>query len=195
MGAPKRNRRTYKKPKEIWDLDRIKADRSLIEEYGLKNMKELWKVQSEIRRIRRNARIMLSGESGHGDMKQKMLNRLAVIGLANENATLDDLLDLKERVLLERRLQTIVFRKGLARTVKQARQLTVHGFISMDGKRVNKPGYIVDVKSEAGIGYYKPIDITVKPPKEAKQESEGTTDAPAQAEAKPEAQAAATNGV
>ena len=61
--------------------------------------------------------------------------------------------------MLERRLQTIVFRKGLAKTVKQARQLTVHGFIAVDGRKINRPGYIVDVKEEAGISYYKPIDI------------------------------------
>lgn len=195
MGAPKRNRRTYEKPKEIWNIERIKSDRGLIEEYGLKNMKELWKAQSEIRRIRRNARILLSGESGYGDMKQKMLNRLAIIGVAKEGATLDDLLDMKERSLLERRLQTVVFRKGLARTVKQARQLTVHGFISVDGKRVNKPGYIVDVKAEPGIGYYKPIDITVKPPKDAaaaqEQQEEAAKEAPA-VEAKAETETAAT---
>ena len=48
MGAPKRNRRKYEKPKEMWDLERIKTSNALIEDYGLKNMKELWKAQTEM---------------------------------------------------------------------------------------------------------------------------------------------------
>jgi small subunit ribosomal protein S4 len=143
----------------MWDLERIKASGTLIEHYGLKNMKELWQAQTEIGRIRRNARLLLSGGAGSENIKGPMFAMLERIGLAKQGATLDDLLDLKENSLLERRLQTVVFRKGLAKTVKQARQLTVHGFIAVNGKKVNKPSYIVDVKDEAGIAYYKPIDV------------------------------------
>ncbi len=159
MGAPKRNRRKYDKPKEMWDLERIKSSNALIDHYGLKNMKELWKAQTEIGRIRRNARLLLAGGLGSENIRDRMFKRLERIGIAKQGATLDDLLDLKENSLLERRLQTVVFRKGLAKTVKQARQLTVHGFISINGKKVSKPGYIVDVKDEASISYYKPIDV------------------------------------
>lgn len=159
MGAPKRNRRTYDKPKTMWDLERIKSSNALLDSYGLKNMKELWMAQTEIRRIRRNARLLLSGGAESENIKGTMFAMLERIGLAKAGATLDDLLDLKENSLLERRLQTIVFRKGLAKTVKQARQLTVHGFIAINGKKVNKPSYIVDVKDEGSIAYYKPIDV------------------------------------
>jgi small subunit ribosomal protein S4 len=143
----------------MWDLERIKSSNALLDSYGLKNMKELWMAQTEIRRIRRNARLLLSGGSESENMKGTMFAMLERIGLAKAGATLDDLLDLKENSLLERRLQTIVFRKGLAKTVKQARQLTVHGFIAINGKKVNKPSYIVDVKDEGSIAYYKPIDV------------------------------------
>lgn len=162
MGAPKRNRRKFDKPKEMWDLQRIKSSNALIEHYGLKNMKELWKAQTETGRIRRNARLLLAGGLGSENIRDRMFKRLERIGLAKQGATLDDLLDLKENALLERRLQTVVFRKGMAKTVKQARQLTVHGFIAINGKKVSKPGYIVDIKDEAGISYYKPIDVMVQ---------------------------------
>lgn len=160
MGSAKRNRRKYEKPKEIWNLERIKGDGSMVEQYGLKNMRELWKAQTEISRIRRNARLLLSGEAGYENIRERMLNRLQRIGLARPGATVDDLLDLKENSLLERRLQTIVFRKGLAKTIKQARQLTVHGFISVNGKKVSRPGFLVEVDMEKAIAYYRPIDLS-----------------------------------
>jgi small subunit ribosomal protein S4 len=44
-------------------------------------------------------------------------------------------------VLLERRLDAVVLRAGLARTIYQARQLVVHGHIAVDGHKVDKPSY------------------------------------------------------
>jgi small subunit ribosomal protein S4 len=159
LGAPKRNRSKFEKPKERWNLERIKTDNAFKDEYGLKNMKELWMVQTEVSRIRRNVRELLSGSAGSENMRDRMLNRLKKLGLATNDTTLDSLLDLKENDLLNRRLQTVVFKKGMARTVRQARQLTVHGFIAIDGRKVNRPGYLVDLDAEKKITYYKPIDI------------------------------------
>jgi small subunit ribosomal protein S4 len=160
LGAPKRNRSKFEKPKERWNLERIKADRTLIDEFGLKNHKELWKVQTEVSRIRRNVRELLSIGSGSDDIKEKMIGRLTKLGVASQTTTLDNLLDLKENDLLNRRLQTVVFKKGLARTIKQARQFTVHGFIAIDGRKVNRPGYLVDAEIEKRITYYRPIDTS-----------------------------------
>lgn len=163
MGAPRRNRRKYDKPKNMWNIQRITSDRALINEYGLKNMKELWKVQTEISRIRGNVRGLLSGSAGgsaHSD--RDLISRLAKLGIAQNDATLDSLLDIKEIAFLERRLQSLVFRKGLARSIKQARQIISHGFISIEGVRVNRPGYLVKAEEEKHIGYYKPIDIAPK---------------------------------
>lgn len=54
---------------------------------------------------------------------------------------------------LERRLDTIVLRSGLAQTIMQARQLVVHGHLTLNGKKHNIPSY-----------YVKPGDqIAVKP--------------------------------
>jgi small subunit ribosomal protein S4 len=44
---------------------------------------------------------------------------------------------------LERRLDNVVFRLGLARTIPAARQLVRHGHVTVDGKRVSVPGYQV----------------------------------------------------
>ena len=169
MGAPKRNRSKFEKPKERWSLERIKADNSLVTEFGLKNMSELWKVQTEVSRIRRNARELLSG-SGSDDVRERIIGRLQRLGIVSVGATLDNLLDLKENDILNRRLQTVVYRRGMARSMKQARQLTVHGFISINGKKVNRPGYMVDVESEKALGYYKSIDIA--PPKPVSEDAQ-----------------------
>ncbi len=45
--------------------------------------------------------------------------------------------------LLERRLDNVVFRMGLARTRPQARQYVTHGHVLVDGRRVNIPSYLV----------------------------------------------------
>jgi len=191
LGSAKRNRKKFEKPKERWNLARIKGDNTLVEEYGLKNMKELWKVQTEISRIRGNVRKLLSGGSHFEDVKERLIGRLVKLGIATNTTTLDDLLDLKERSLLDRRLQSVVFKKGMARTVKQARQLTVHGFIAIDGRKVNRPSYLVDASLESRITYHKPIDIMAQkaatPPAEAKGEeapaAEAAQEAPTTAQA------------
>lgn len=169
MGSAKRNRKKFEKPKERWNLPRIKADNTLVEEYGLRNMKELWKVQTEISRIRGNVRKLLAGGAHYEDVRQRLINRLIKLGIATNSTTLDDLLDLKERSLLDRRLQSVVFKKGMARSMKQARQLTTHGFIAIDGKKVNRPGYLVTASLEGRISYRKPIDIA---PKKTEKQSE-----------------------
>ena len=66
----------------MWDLERIKSSNALIDHYGLKNMKELWKAQTEIGRIRRNARLLLSGGQGSENIKGTMFAMLERIGLA-----------------------------------------------------------------------------------------------------------------
>ena len=45
--------------------------------------------------------------------------------------------------LLERRLDALVMRAGLARTMAQARQLVGHGHITVDGHKVDRPSYRV----------------------------------------------------
>ncbi|MCL4388537.1 MAG: 30S ribosomal protein S4 [Candidatus Marsarchaeota archaeon] len=177
MGAPRRNRKKYEKPKDIWNLQRINSDNSLKDEFGLKNMKELWKVQSEISNLRANIRTLLSGVYTNPIVEQNIINRLVKYGISSESPTLDSLLDLKENAILERRLQSVVFRHGLARTMKQARQLITHGFIAINGKKVNRPGMLVSKEDEPGIGYYKPIKIELNKPEHAEESAASDSEA------------------
>ncbi len=47
--------------------------------------------------------------------------------------------------LLERRLDTVVYRMGFARTIMQARQFVNHGHLMVNGKKVNIPSFLVSL--------------------------------------------------
>lgn len=176
MGAPRKNRRQYDAPKEMMDRQRLSEDNAMLEQYGLKNMKELWKAQTEVSRIRGNARRYLAGGANSEEESKKLISRLSKLGIVKPETTIDDILDLKENVFLDRRLESIVMRRGLARSMKQARQLITHGFISVNGKKVDRPGFIVSPQSEPSVSYYKKIDVA--PP--AKQPEVPVADAAAE---------------
>jgi small subunit ribosomal protein S4 len=86
--------------------------------------------------------------------RDELVSTLQRYGMIGANAAMDDILSLKVENILERRLQTIVYRKGLARSPKQARQLITHGHIAIEGQRVSIPSYMVSIAEEAGIAYY-----------------------------------------
>jgi small subunit ribosomal protein S4 len=85
--------------------------------------------------------------------EKQLLDRLKRLGILPETAVLDDVLDLSIEDLLERRLQTIVFNKGLAKSVHQARQLIAHGHIAIEEQRIPSPSYLVLKNEEAKIAY------------------------------------------
>ena len=154
MGDPKKRRKRYTTPKRPYDVDRLREELRLIGLYGLRNKRELWKHRTELRRIRRMAREMLAlPPEERAEQERQLMARLRRLGLIGEKATLEDVLGLKVEDILERRLQTIVYRKGLARSPYQARQLIVHGHIAIGGQRVRVPSYLVEVDEEPLITY------------------------------------------
>ena len=158
MGDPKFSRRSYDTPSHPWQGERIKAEVVLVNQYGLKNKTEVWKAQSVLRNFRKQSR-ELQARLRSGDAQAKieadaLLNKCSKIGvLPVEGATLNDILTLSEENILSRRLQTLVFEKGMASTVGQARQMIVHGHIFMNGHRVTIPGYIITRYEESSIMY------------------------------------------
>jgi small subunit ribosomal protein S4 len=161
MGAPKRLRKTYERPAMMWSKERIDEEHNLKSEYGLRNMKELWAAKSELRRVRSNVRKVLSMQVPES-VGRDTISRLANYNIVKPDATLDSILVINIHSMLDRRLQTIIFKKGMSRTQNQARQLITHGFISINGKRVTSPGYLVTADDESNIAYYKPINIIQK---------------------------------
>ncbi len=172
MGDPRRLRKKYEKPFKRWDKQRIIEERKLMDAYGLKNKKELWKLQTILRKYRHMARKLVGmPEEERKEREEILLNKLIKMGLLKPGATLDDVLGLKVEDILDRRLQTQVYKKGFARTIKQARQFIVHGHIKVGDKRIRSPGYLVNIDEEDLIGWYKePIQVFVET--EQKQEEQ-----------------------
>ena len=158
MGDPKFSRRSYDTPSHPWQGERIKAEVVLVNQFGLKNKTEVWKAQSILRNFRKQARelqaLLRTGDAQAKRESDALLRKCGRMGvLPMEGSTLNDVLVLSEEDILGRRLQTIVFEKGMASTVKQARQMIVHGHVFMNGHRVTVPGYIVLRDEESSIEY------------------------------------------
>jgi len=136
----------------IWTTDQLNAELYIMGSYGLRNKRELWKAETEVARIRNQARALLALSAElRAEKEKRLLNFLNRLGLAREGATLDDILNLKVEDLLERRLQTIVMRKIGTRSPYQARQIVSHGHVSIGNRKVNIPGYVVKAEEENQI--------------------------------------------
>lgn len=154
MGDPKKQRRKYDTPRFPWRKDILDNELKLLGTYGLRNKHELWRHETQLSRYRGIARSLIGRPAEERmKMENELLTRLKKIAVLEETAVLDDVLDLSLEDILERRLQTLVFRKNLSKTVHQARQLVTHGHITLDGKRVTVPGYVVSREEEKALAY------------------------------------------
>lgn len=170
MGDPKFSRRKYEKPSHPWEGERIKAENELLMKYGLKNKRELWRAQSFVRTLRAQsrdlqARVRTGDKQAEVETKE-LLQRCARLALLPaEGATLNDVLSLNTEAVLQRRFQTVIYRKGLAFTPQQARQFIVHGHASISGRKVTIPGYYVKRGEEEQINYHvkSPISNELHP--------------------------------
>ncbi|OYT41605.1 30S ribosomal protein S4 [Candidatus Pacearchaeota archaeon ex4484_26] len=150
MGDPRKLKKKYKKPKVKHEKDRIFEEKKILQKYGLKNKKEIWKAESKVSRIRNQAKRLLTASE---EEQKKFLERLSEQGLIQAK-TVDDVLELKTENILDRRLQTIVANKYRI-TAKHARQAIVHGHVKVGGKKVNIPSYFVNLASEKKVFYKK----------------------------------------
>jgi len=153
MGDPKKSRKTYRRPRQIWTTDQLNSELFLIGSYGLRSKTELWKSQTKVANIRNQARELLALTVELRQVQEtKLLNYLHKRGLVKESASLDDVLNLKLEDILERRLQTIVMKKGAtAKSPQQSRQLVVHGHVSIGDRVINIPSYLVKKDEEPQI--------------------------------------------
>ncbi|HTT15860.1 MAG TPA: 30S ribosomal protein S4 [Thermoplasmata archaeon] len=158
MGDPKFLRRRYDTPKHPWEGPRMEEERKLLERYGLKNKRELWKAQSVLRGFRRQARELQArlraGEPQARRETDQLIGRLSRLGILGVGTpTLDDVLALSTEDILRRRLEWVVFSKGLAPTPKSARQWIVHGHVTVGDHRVRRPGTLLPSAEEARLDY------------------------------------------
>lgn len=153
----KRQKRKFERPSRPWEKTRIDEERKLMQTYGLQRKKEIWRAESILRNYRRLARD--AAGSGDKDKEKILIEKLFSMGLISKEANLDDVLALTIQNLLDRRLQTLVFKKGIAKTPKQARQYIVHGHVAFDGRRMKWPSTLIKLGGEEKISFYEKSKI------------------------------------
>lgn len=175
-------RNKFKRPKVIWDAELIAEDKAIISEYGLRRKKEIWAAKALVRSFRQRARDLNAVKDK--TQEKVLLEKINKLGFLKAN-TLDDVLSLSIKNVLDRRLQTIVHKKGFAKTPRQARQFIVHGHVIIDGRKTSFPSYIVPLHEEDKVGVNIDVKkIGVEQVKEVKSETEPAAEQSAGTEAK-----------
>lgn len=147
-------KRKYSGPGHPWKIARIEEESALQKEYGLKNKREIWKLRSLLKNFANQAKKLIAATGTQAEREQAQLfARLKKLGLVGEGAKLDDVLGLTIKDLLERRLQTLVFRRGLAKTAHQARQFITHCHILVGGNKMTAPSYLVPVIEQESLAF------------------------------------------
>lgn len=187
MGDPKYPRRAWRKPKRPLNYDLKMEELKTLGTFGLRTKRELWKAHTKLSQVRHQARSLLALQQDVREEKEPILMKsLTRIGLVSSDATLDDVLNLKVNDLLDRRLQTQVFKKFGFKTPYQARQAVVHGHIMISDRVIDLPSYIVKTDEEEHIRFTaesklpeileKDKESKVKPTQEDENPIEDTTE-------------------
>jgi small subunit ribosomal protein S4 len=154
MGDPRRLKKKFRKPKHPFQKARIMEELEYIGKYGLRNKREFWKSRTRLadwRNIARQSR-KLSKERAI-EVQKELIRKLDRLGIIGSEAEFEDVLLLTVEDVLKRRLQTLVYEKGFASTIYQARQYITHGHIQVGGKKISAPSYIVKRAEEELIDF------------------------------------------
>jgi small subunit ribosomal protein S4 len=165
MGDIKKKRKMYSKPRQIFNKARIDEENILVKDYGLKAKREIWKAKSMVSRFRKLAKGLISADE---EKKTAFFEKLNKMGIPVSD--ISGILALTEKDWLDRRLQTIIFKKKLVATPQQARQLIVHRHVLVDGKIVNTPSFLVTRDLEGKISLK---EKKVKPVKKEEPANKG----------------------
>merc|ERR1712046_371822 len=128
--------KTSNPPRRPFEKERLDTELKLIGTYGLKNKREIWRVRLALAKIRATARVLLTKD-------EKDPSRI----FEEDKLRMDYVLDLKIENFLDRRLQTLVFKRGLAKSIHHARVLIRQRHIRVGRQIVNVPSFMVRVES------------------------------------------------
>ena len=154
MGSPRRQRKKFSKPSHPWQKERILAEKELLKAYGLNRKYEIWKMSSILKNFTRQAKNLITTENAQVEKERnQLLTKLFSLGLTGKDAKIEDVLSLTLKDIMERRLQTLVYRKNLSSSIKQARQFIVHEHVSLGEKTITAPSFLVPVDDENSIQF------------------------------------------
>lgn len=162
MGLPIKHRKKFVSHKKKWDKNTIVEEAVLVADYALKNKKEIRKVELTLSKYKMLAKeFNKSKETKVSEGALNFVDKLKKLGYLNANATsLDEVLDITLRSILERRLANIVYQKKLAKSASQARQFIVHRHVKVGGKVVTSPSYSVSLLEETTIEFTEGSALT-----------------------------------
>ena len=179
MGDPKYPRKVWRKPKRPLNYELKMDELKTLGTFGLRTKRELWKAHTELSRVRHQARSLLAlRQEVRAEKEPILMKSLTRVGLVNDDATLDDVLNLNVDDLLARRFQTLVTKKLGFKTPYQARQAVIHGHVMIGDRKIDIPSYIVTVEEENDIHFTAESKI---PGMLEKAKSETVVEAPAEA--------------
>jgi len=149
--------RVSKAPRRPYERERLDRELRLIGQYGLRCKAEIWRVNVVLSKMRRTARLLLTMPETHQRRTLEgaaLLRRCHDLGFLEEGKNkLDYVLSLTVPDILERRLQTVVFKNGMASSVHQARQLILQRHIAVGKQIVTTPSFMVRKAREGHIGF------------------------------------------
>jgi small subunit ribosomal protein S4 len=151
MGDIKKIRKKYSKPSHPWRIERITEQNEIIKEYGIPKKTELWKAIAKLGSFKNQAKNLSARTDTQAKIeRENLVKKLESLNLIKD-ATLEAILGISLKDVLNRRLQTIVYKKGYAKTMKQARQMIIHRHVLVGGKINNSPSSIVRLSEETSI--------------------------------------------
>ncbi len=155
MGDPKQLRKKYNTPRHPWIRANIESERVVTKDYGLVKKKEIHIANSFIKKYRDIAKRLIATRTIPQAQKEKeqILGKLQELGLLPTGAELEQILGLELKDVLSRRLQSVVYRKGLARSMKQARQFITHRHVTVSDQEISSPSYLVSLAEEGTVSF------------------------------------------